>query len=44
MGEFLAYRILEGKLMFERCPKRLKPRVKEILTELGYEHLAVVGE
>ena len=41
MEEFLAYRILEGKLEYKKVPARLKERVKEILVELGHAELVV---
>ena len=40
MAEFLAYRILSGKLNFNKVPKALKEEVKAILTDLGYGELA----
>lgn len=39
MAEFLAYRILNGKLNFNKIPKALKEEVKTILTDLGYGEL-----
>ena len=40
MAEFLAYRILQGKLTYEKVPAKLKTDVKAILTELGHPELA----
>lgn len=40
MAEFLAYRILQGKLTFAKVPERLKAEVKSILTEMGEPELA----
>ena len=40
MAEFLAYRILDGKLTYAKVPERLKAEVKTILTELGHAELA----
>ena len=40
MAEFLAYRVLCGKLNFNKIPKALKEEVKTILTDLGYGELA----
>lgn len=40
MAEFLAYRILAGKLTFDKVPTRLKADVKTVLTEMGYPELA----
>ena len=40
MAEFLAYRIICGKLTFEKVPSKLKNDVKTMLVELGYEKLA----
>lgn len=40
MAEFLAYRILQGKLTFSKVPERLKADVKEILTDMGKPELA----
>lgn len=39
MAEFLAYRVMQGKLTFEQVPNNLKARVKEILIECGCEDL-----
>ena len=39
MAEFLAYRIVQGKLTYQKVPERLKEEVKTILTELGYQEL-----
>lgn len=41
MAEFLAYRIICGKLTFDKVPKLLKAEVKEILTDMGHADLAV---
>ena len=38
---FLAYRIISGKLTFSSVPDKLKANVKEILIESGCEDLAV---
>lgn len=40
MAEFLAYRILDGKLGFSKVPKVLKESVKKILSESGHPELA----
>ena len=40
MAEFLAYRILDGKLEFEKLPEVLKEEVKSILVDIGKEDLA----
>lgn len=40
MAEFLAYRILDGKLTYTKVPERLKADVKVILTEMGKAELA----
>lgn len=40
MAEFLAYRILQGKLNYEKVPAKLKADVKAILTDLGHPELA----
>lgn len=40
MAEFLAYRILDGKLTYAKVPDRLKADVKAILTDLGKPELA----
>ena len=40
MAEFLAYRILQGKLTFAKVPAKLKDDVKAILTDLGKADLA----
>lgn len=40
MAEFLAYRILDGKLEFEKVPEVLKEEVKAILVDMGHEELA----
>lgn len=39
MANFLAYRILDGKLTFEKVPQALKEEVRKILIELGHEEL-----
>ena len=39
MAEFLAYRILEGKLTFARVPKALREDVRQVLIDLGRENL-----
>ena len=39
MAEFLAYRIICGKLTFDKVPARLKADVKNILIDLGYGNL-----
>ena len=39
MAEFLAYRIIFGKLTFDKVPARLKADVKVILIDLGYADL-----
>ena len=44
MAEFLAYRILDGKLAFERVPKCLKADVKAVLANLGNPELAKGSE
>ena len=36
MAEFLAYRILNGKLTLDKVPIILKDKVKQSLTKLGY--------
>ena len=40
MAEFLAYRILQGKLEFSKGPARLKEDVRVILVELGKAEMA----
>lgn len=40
MAEFLAYRVLDGKLKFRKVPLSLKDEVRSILTDLGYAELA----
>lgn len=40
MAEFLAYRILDGKLEFEKVPEVLKEEVKAILVDMGHKELA----
>lgn len=39
MAEFLAYRILDGKLEFDKVPISLKEEVKAILVDMGHEEL-----
>jgi len=39
MAEFLAYRILDGKLEYSKVPASLKEEVKAILIDLGHEEL-----
>ena len=39
MAEFLAYRILDNKLIFDKVPASLKEEVKYKLVDLGYEEL-----
>lgn len=39
MANFLVYRILDGKLTFDKVPARLKDEVRKILIELGHEEL-----
>lgn len=39
MAEFLAYRILIGKLTFARVPEKLKDDVKAVLIESGKPEL-----
>lgn len=39
MAEFLAYRILDNKLVFEKVPASLKEEVKNYLVDMGYEEL-----
>ena len=39
MAEFLAYRIICGKLTFDNVPARLKADVKAVLIEYGYGDL-----
>lgn len=41
MAEFLAYRVLDGKLEFRKVPTSLKDEVRSILSDLGYTELAV---
>lgn len=36
MAEFLAYRILIGKLTLEKVPAKLREAVKTILEDSGY--------
>lgn len=40
MAEFLAYRILDGKLEFTKVPASLKEEVRTILVDLDHEELA----
>lgn len=40
MAEFLAYRILSGKLTYAKVPDRLKAEVKAILIDVGKPELA----
>lgn len=40
MAEFLAYRILIGKLTLDKVPEKLKPKVKKVLEESGYYDIA----
>ena len=40
MAEFLAYRIIQGKLSYEKVPEKLKAEIKTILAELGHPDLA----
>ena len=40
MAEFLAYRILDKKLVFSKVPDSLKDEVRAILVEYGHEELA----
>lgn len=39
MAEFLAYRILQGKLTYSKVPAKLKDAVKDILIDLGRDDL-----
>ena len=41
MAEFLAYRILEGKLEYKKVPAKLKEQVKTILVDLGHAELVI---
>lgn len=41
MAEFLAYRIMQGKLTYAKVPTKLKDAVKTILIESGCEELIV---
>lgn len=36
MAEFLAYRIISGKLTLDKVPLILKDKVKQALDDLGY--------
>lgn len=40
MAEFLAYRILQGKLTFSNVPERLKADVKAVLVDMRKPELA----
>lgn len=40
MGEFLAIRITDGKLEFNKVPASLKDEVKSILVDIGKADLA----
>lgn len=40
MGEFLAIRITDGKLEFNKVPASLQDEVKAILVDMGKEDLA----
>lgn len=39
MAEFLAYRILDSKLEFDKVPASLKEEVKNNLVDMGHEEL-----
>lgn len=39
MAEFLAYRVMQGKLTFEEVPSTLKSNVRQILIDCGCEDL-----
>lgn len=39
MAEFLAYRVMQGKLTFEEVPSTLKSKVGQILIDCGCEDL-----
>lgn len=39
MAEFLAYRVMQGKLSFEGVPSALKSKVRQILIDCGCEDL-----
>ncbi|WP_280522414.1 CD1375 family protein [Falseniella ignava] len=39
MAKFLAVNIINGKYTFDRVPKFLKEKVKEILIDMGAEDL-----
>lgn len=41
MAEFLAYRIIQGKLTYGKVPTKIKGQVKQILIESGCEELIV---
>ncbi len=41
MANFLAYRILDGKLEFKRVPKRWKEEVRQILLDMDAGDLIV---
>lgn len=36
MADFLAYRVVSGKLALDKVPSILKDKVKQALAELGY--------
>lgn len=40
MAEFLAFRIMDNKLTFDKVPAKLKEDVRKILIENGFEDLA----
>ncbi len=39
MAEFLAYRIIQGKMTYAKTPNKLKEQVKQILIERGHGDL-----
>ena len=41
VANFLAYRIIIGKLAFKNVPETLKAKVREVLIESGCEEMAV---
>lgn len=41
MPEFLAYRVVQGKLTFDKVPNNLKEQVKQILILEGHEDLII---
>lgn len=41
MAEFLAYRIIQGKMTYAKVPTKLKEQVKQILIKSGYIELIV---